>query len=88
MKSNQFFTKNKKLIYWFLFFVLLVIGISLFITFNKEIKLQDITNFEECAAAGNPVTQSYPRQCSANGQGFVEEIKGNPVPVGPVVDDK
>lgn len=33
-----------------------------------------ITNFEECAAAGNPIMESYPRQCAANGQTFTEEI--------------
>lgn len=33
-----------------------------------------ITNFEECAAAGNPVLETYPRQCSFNGQNFVEQI--------------
>lgn len=38
---------------------------------------QAITNFEECAAAGNPVMESYPRQCRApDGQLFVEEIPG------------
>lgn len=31
-----------------------------------------ITNFEECAAAGNPVMESYPRQCRADGTTFVE----------------
>lgn len=32
-------------------------------------------NFVECAANGNPVMESYPRQCRAeNGQLFVEEI--------------
>jgi len=36
-----------------------------------------ITNFAECAAAGNPVMESYPRQCSANGQTYTEEIGGN-----------
>ena len=35
----------------------------------------NISNFEECATAGNPVMESYPRQCRANGQTFVEEIK-------------
>jgi len=35
---------------------------------------QSITNFEECVAAGNPVMESYPRQCRANDQTFVEEI--------------
>lgn len=34
-----------------------------------------ITSFEECAAAGNPIMESYPRQCSANGQTFVEDIE-------------
>jgi len=33
-----------------------------------------ITNFEECAAAGNPVMESYPRQCAANGNTFTEVI--------------
>lgn len=34
-----------------------------------------ITSFEECVDAGNPVMESYPRQCAANGQTFVEEIE-------------
>jgi len=33
-----------------------------------------INSFEECVAAGNPVMESYPRQCRANGQIFVEEL--------------
>src|SRR3970282_1296825 len=34
-----------------------------------------ITNFEECVAAGNPVMESYPRQCmDSDGQTFVEEV--------------
>jgi len=35
-----------------------------------------ITSFEECVAAGNPVLESYPRQCVADGQRFVETPKG------------
>ena len=44
-----------------------------------------ISNFEECAAAGNAVMparlgESYPRQCrTADGRHFVEEI-GEPIP--------
>jgi hypothetical protein len=34
-----------------------------------------ITNFDECVNAGNPVMESYPRQCMANGETFVEEIE-------------
>lgn len=33
-----------------------------------------ITNFEECAAAGNPIMESYPEQCAANGQTFVRDV--------------
>lgn len=37
----------------------------------------DITNFEECANAGYPVMESYPRQCRVPGaeETFVEEIE-------------
>jgi len=33
-----------------------------------------ITNFADCIAVGNPVMESYPRQCQADGQIFVENI--------------
>jgi hypothetical protein len=33
-----------------------------------------ITNFETCVKAGNPVMESYPRQCTADGETFTEEI--------------
>ncbi|MFZ2887295.1 MAG: hypothetical protein WA021_05760 [Minisyncoccia bacterium] len=40
---------------------------------------QVISNFDECAAAGNPVMESYPRQCNtADGRHFVEEISEMP----------
>lgn len=35
---------------------------------------KQINNFEECAEAGNPIMESYPRQCRADGKTFVEEI--------------
>jgi len=35
-----------------------------------------ISTFDECAEAGNAVMESYPRQCSAGDQTFVEEISG------------
>jgi len=37
-----------------------------------------IDSFEKCAAAGNPVMESYPRQCrTSEGKHFVEEINNN-----------
>ncbi|GEM_PF-3764507 len=38
-----------------------------------------ITNFEKCLAAGNPVIETYPRQCRANGEAFVEQIVGQEI---------
>jgi len=35
------------------------------------------TSFEECVSLGNPVMESYPRQCNdAAGNHFVEEVEG------------
>ena len=36
---------------------------------------RSIHSFEECEAAGFPVMESYPRQCNAGGNNFVEEIQ-------------
>ncbi|UCD04306.1 MAG: hypothetical protein JSW73_01560 [Candidatus Woesearchaeota archaeon] len=57
----------KKEIIFSLFFILVVLisGCS---------QQQEINSFEECVAAGNPVMESYPRQCMANGKTFVEEL--------------
>ncbi|HEY4477122.1 MAG TPA: hypothetical protein VJB56_00670 [Candidatus Paceibacterota bacterium] len=38
-----------------------------------------INNFEDCVKASNPVLESYPRQCRANGQTFVEQIANETV---------
>ena len=40
---------------------------------NTQSTNNSITNFDECVASGNPVAESYPEQCSANGQTFVNE---------------
>lgn len=34
-----------------------------------------VNNFEECVNAGNPVMESYPRQCRHGEKSFTEEIK-------------
>lgn len=41
-----------------------------------------ITSFEECVAAGNPVMESYPRQCRSAGGGlFVEDIEDGAISI-------
>lgn len=43
---------------------------------NKQTDNQtqkSITNFDECVAAGNPIMESYPEQCAADGKTFVNE---------------
>jgi hypothetical protein len=46
---------------------------------------REISSFEECAAAGNPVMESYPRQCRAGGKTFVEDVAPPaPPPAGDV----
>lgn len=41
---------------------------------NKNVPAVTVTNFEECVAAGNPVMESYPRQCRAADKNFTEYI--------------
>jgi len=41
----------------------------------RSFRYSGISNFADCAAAGLPVTESYPRQCrTPDGSSFVEEI--------------
>lgn len=40
---------------------------------NKTATTPTITNFEQCKAAGNPIMESYPEQCVADGKTFVNE---------------
>jgi len=55
------------------------IGIS---SYYERKAIENISNFEQCAASGFPVMESHPRQCRAGDKTFTEEIK----PV--VYDDK
>lgn len=41
---------------------------------NTNPPAQQITSFEECAAAGNPIMESYPPRCSAGGKTFTQDI--------------
>lgn len=39
---------------------------------------KEVTNFEECIAAGKPAMESYPRQCRYGDQTFTEEVEPLP----------
>ena len=55
--------------------ILIILGISLLWNFFRNQKpISVVTNFEECVEAGNLVMESYPRQCRAGDQLFIENI--------------
>jgi hypothetical protein len=53
----------------------LLLSITLIVVFIAGCESSvNITSFKECVEAGNPVMESYPRQCRANDQTFTENI--------------
>lgn len=57
----------------------LAVGLSVWVGYllinnQKDDKNNSVTDFASCAAAGNPVMESYPRQCAANGVTYTEVI--------------
>jgi len=46
----------------------------IFIKVGIEKDTSPVTSFDECVEAGNPVMESYPRQCRDGEQTFVEDI--------------
>jgi hypothetical protein len=52
----------------------LVIAVLVIILFYSG-RVEKVANFEECVAAGNPVMESYPRQCRHGGKTFVEVVE-------------
>jgi len=55
------------------FVVLILVMVFIFII-SLNYPKEEITNFEECVAAGFAVGESYPRQCWTEKKHFVEEI--------------
>jgi|GEM_PF-2447161 len=48
-----------------------------------------VTNFEECIVAGNPVMESFPRQCRHKEKTYVEEIRGKiGADTGPILSEE
>lgn len=67
-----------------LLFLAAVLGVIALVLINVAPRVSmpqtNVATFEECAAAGNPVMESYPRQCrTTDGRIFVEEIANEPI---------
>lgn len=68
-------TWNKKI-----FGIVIIIIVVLFVwflirDFEDNRSKEEITNFDECVAAGNPIMESYPQQCrTTDNRTFVEDI--------------
>ncbi|OHA83695.1 MAG: hypothetical protein A2408_00295 [Candidatus Yonathbacteria bacterium RIFOXYC1_FULL_52_10] len=54
--------------------VAIVLGIVIAIKAIKAPSAETVTNFEECAAAGYPIRETYPEQCAADGKVFTRDI--------------
>jgi hypothetical protein len=67
--------KNKAV--YLVLIVVSVILLALFVLKPQDVAAPqptEISSFEDCVAAGNPVMESYPPQCIANGQNFTQNI--------------
>jgi|SRR3989344_4948296 len=68
--------------------VVALVGTGVYFALNRQLlsPSPEITNFEECARAGYPVGESYPRQCwTSDGKHFVEDVTERPFLIpGPI----
>lgn len=53
--------------------ILIVILFVGYLIYQLRAPREEILNFDDCVKAENPIIESYPRQCRANGITFVEE---------------
>lgn len=60
--------------------LIILVGISIWLGLfwmGQNGGIEDISSFDECAQAGYPIMESYPRQCNTpDGRTFVEQING------------
>lgn len=63
--------------------IIIIVLLNFYIWPTKNTSKQ-ITNFDECAAAGNPIMESYPPRCTTNGQTFTQDI-GNELEYSDVI---
>src|SRR3989344_9677039 len=63
---------KKQWIFAILLIILVAVGVWVWQSFSSP-KIA-VTNFNSCAATGQPVMESYPRQCAYGGKTFSEDI--------------
>lgn len=54
--------------------IIIIIGLIITWAQSRKVLAPVVTNFEECVATGNPVMESYPRQCRYGTETFTEGI--------------
>jgi len=70
--------KSSKMLSVVILFLLGVVGVLGYLLLGRNMETKDnttITSFDECVAAGYPVTLSYPGNCvTPDGRSFTQEI--------------
>lgn len=70
--------KNTQLI---VILILIIVGLAIAWKFIENGKAEPVvSNFEECVIAGNPIMESYPRQCRHEGENYIENISNISLP--------
>ncbi len=64
----------KKIIPIIVIIIVIIAGFGAALKLTKKETPLKVTNFEECVKTGNPIMESYPRQCRYGGQTFAENI--------------
>jgi hypothetical protein len=66
----------KKIIIPVIVVLIIAVGIGFLVFRSEKFQPPTITTFEQCAQAGYPITEKYPRECrTPDGKLFIEEIK-------------
>ena len=66
--------RERKFKTWLIVVLVILVLVGAVAFFYVNSKVNNISNFEECIAAGNPAMESYPRQCRAGDKTFTEQI--------------
>lgn len=75
--KEEYYIDMRKTIYIIvpvLILALTVFGVWFEIGKKEVVSVKIVTNFKECADEGNPIMESYPRQCRSGDKTFVENI--------------